>query len=283
MPINFELIINAISTIAGSAVPLIKNKRERSETVIIFQNHFDHAKVESTLARRINSNMTQLMHSEPEVYQGQFGEFTINESDRRGVIIYRTGLMVAALCFALGSILVLKTTPGGASLTESAVLNALTPLYACFSLALGVSLVTIHIYLGPLHRLLQAFWVVGSIASAIFAVQSSEPLALTIYHHPGTLFGVGFTFAALTGIYFKEAFCFNRLETKLLTPLVPVLLLGNLVGVLPVQWERVLLGIWATLFMVFALRKVVQSIPPDIGDKSVFAYLREHQIAAKDS
>jgi uncharacterized integral membrane protein len=91
--------------------------------------------------------------------------------------------------------------------------------------------------------------------------------------------GVGFTFAALTGIYFKEAFCFNRLETKVLTPLVPVLLLGHLSGVLPLAWEQVLLGIWAVLFIVFALRKVVQAIPPDIGDKSVFAYLKQKRTA----
>jgi uncharacterized integral membrane protein len=46
---------------------------------------------------------------EPVVYQGQFGEFTLTGSDRTGVIIYRAGLMVAALSFALGSWLVLGT------------------------------------------------------------------------------------------------------------------------------------------------------------------------------
>jgi uncharacterized integral membrane protein len=95
-----------------------------------------------------------------------------------------------------------------------------------------------------------------------------------VYLHPATLWGVGFSFASLTGIYFKEAFCFNRLETKLLTPLVPTLLLGHLFGFLPTQWEAGLLGVWAALFLVFALRKVIQPIPPDIGDKSVFAYLK---------
>ena len=110
-------------------------------------------------------------------------------------------------------------------------------------------------------------------------LSSNEPLALTVYNHPFALFWVGFTFAALTGIYFKEAVCFNRLETKFLTPVVPALLIGHLVGVLPIQWERVMLATWAVLFVVFALRKVVQPIPPDIGDKSVFAYLKEQQSA----
>ncbi|MEH1770563.1 DUF2301 domain-containing membrane protein [Nostoc sp.] len=216
--------------------------------------------------------MTTQTLSAPEVYQGQFGEFTITQSDRTGVIIYRAGLMVAALSFAIGSALVLFNN-------NQTVITALTPLYACFSLALGVSLFTIHIYMASLHRTLQIFWAIGTIASVILAITSSEPLALAVYNQPITLFGVGFIFVALTGIYFKEAFCFNRLETKVLTPIVPILLLGHLVGILPTQGESVLLGIWATLFLVFALRKTVQAIPADIGDKSVFTYLKEQRLA----
>ncbi|MEH2304352.1 DUF2301 domain-containing membrane protein [Nostoc sp.] len=208
----------------------------------------------------------------PEVYQGQFGEFTITQSDRTGVIIYRAGLMVAAVSFAIGSALILFNN-------NPTVVTALTPLYACFSLALGVSLFTIHIYMASLHRMLQIFWAIGSMASVILAISSTEPLALTVYNQPLTLFGVGFIFVALTGIYFKEAFCFNRLETKVLTLIVPLLLLGHLVGILPTQGESVLLGIWATLFLIFALRKTVQAIPADIGDKSVFTYLEEQRLA----
>ncbi|MBW4562138.1 MAG: DUF2301 domain-containing membrane protein [Mojavia pulchra JT2-VF2] len=216
--------------------------------------------------------MTTQILSAPEVYQGQFGEFTITQSDRTGVIIYRAGLMVAALSFAIGSALVLFNN-------NPTTLSVLTPLYACFSLALGVSLLSIHIYMVQLHRLLQIFWAIGSIASVVLALYGSEPLAATVYNQPITLFGVGFTFVALTGIYFKEAFCFNRLETKILTVIVPLLLLGHLVGILPTQSEQVLLGIWAILFVVFAVRKAVQAIPPDIGDKSVFAYLKKQSSA----
>lgn len=205
----------------------------------------------------------------PEVYQGQFGDFTITQSDRTGVIIYRAGLMVAAVSFAIASALVLLNN-------NPTTIALLTPLYACFSLALGVSLLTIHIYMAVLHRLLQLFWLIGSIAAMVLAISSNEPLAVTVYNQPLTLFGIGFTFVALTGIYFKEAFCFNRLETKVLTVTVPLLLLGHLVGILSMQWEQILLGVWTILFLVFAVRKAVQAIPPDIGDKSVFAYLQGH-------
>ncbi|BAY15325.1 hypothetical protein NIES21_11410 [Anabaenopsis circularis NIES-21] len=214
---------------------------------------------------------TQTLSPSP-VYQGQFGEFTINQSDRTGVIIYRAGLMVAALSFAAGTVLALFYN-------NPATIQAITPLYTCFSLALGVSLLTIHIYMAPLHRLLQVFWLIGSISAFIFAHVDSQPFAVTVYTNPLTILGIGFTFAALTGIYFKEAFCFNRLETKVLTFTVPLLLLGHLVGVLSIQLEQILLGVWATLFLVFALRKTFQAIPADIGDKSVFAYLKAQSSA----
>ncbi|MBE9200454.1 MULTISPECIES: DUF2301 domain-containing membrane protein [unclassified Nodularia (in: cyanobacteria)] len=216
--------------------------------------------------------MTTQTLSAPEVYQGQFGEFSIDESDRTGVIIYRAGLMVAALSFAIGSALVLFNN-------NPTTIAALTPLYACFSLGLGISLLTIHIYMALLHRLLQVFWAIGSISAVVLALSSSEPLAIAVYNQPLTLFGIGFTFVALTGIFFKEAFCFNRLETKLLTFIVPLLLLGHLVGILPTHWEQALLGVWAILFLVFALRKAFQAIPPDIGDKSVFTYLKAQSSA----
>jgi len=216
--------------------------------------------------------MTTQILSEAEVYQGQFGEFTITESDRLSVIIYRIGLVVAAVSFAMGAGLALFYP-------QPVAIQAITPLYICFSLALAVSLLTIHIYMSFLHKVLQLFWIIGSISAIIFGYADSQALAITVYNQHESLFGIGFTFAALTGIYFKEGFCFNRLETKILTPLVPVLLLGHLTGILPFQAERVLLGIWVIFFLVFALRKTVQAIPSDIGDKSVFDYLKNQRLA----
>jgi uncharacterized integral membrane protein len=59
-----------------------------------------------------------------------------------------------------------------------------------------------------------------------------------------------------------------------LTPLVPLLLLGHIFGIFSLTLEKVLLGSWAILFVIFAIRKLTQAIPPDIGDKSVFTYLK---------
>ena len=216
--------------------------------------------------------MTQLVDSsQPEVYQGHFGEFTITEEDRIGVRIYRGSLIVAAIIFAIATFLVLWQGD------NPTVQQVLTPLYVFFSLALGVSLSTIHIYMILLHRALQLFWGIGGIAALVLTLQSNEPLALAVYNHPSVLWGVGFTFVALTGIYFKEAFCFNRLETKFLTPIVPFLILSHIWGFLSPNKEQFLLGLWAVLFLIFALRKLSQPIPQDIGDKSVFDHLHSQQ------
>ncbi len=210
--------------------------------------------------------MIDLLNQPSQTYQGQFGAYTITKDDRAEVIIYRAGLVIAAISFAIASNLFFAQ--------GKAALPAITPLFALFSIGLGISLFYIHIYMKPLHRLLQGFWAIGTVATIAIAISSNEPLALYIYNHPLTLFGTGFSFAALTGIFFKEAFCFNRMETKILTPVVPLLLLGHMTGILPVEAEQVLLGVWTIGFSVFAIRKMTQEINPDIGDKSVFAYLK---------
>ncbi|WP_019498690.1 DUF2301 domain-containing membrane protein [Pseudanabaena sp. PCC 6802] len=218
-------------------------------------------------------NASKQNNMESQVYQGQFGEFTITGSDRRDVVIYRAALAVAALCFSSGGLLFLWQADG----VDVNVLHLLTWLYGLFCIALGVALAKIHIYLAALHKALQAFWLIGCISSIALVFTNREPLAIAVYQNPTMLLGIGFTFAALTGIYFKEAFCFNRSETKILTVLVPFLLLGHMSGMLSVTWERILLATWIALFLVFAFRKVIQAIPPDIGDKSVFAYLKEQK------
>lgn len=206
-----------------------------------------------------------MMEEMSEVYEGQFGTFTIDKSDRTEVILYRAGLAIAAGSFAIAA----STLFFASNLTPIAA----TVGYLLLWLGLGLSLFKIHIYVRPLHRALQLFWAIGGVTSLVIALRYPTPLALTAYQQPLTILGIGFTFAALTGIFFKEAFCFNRLETKFLVVLVPGLLLGHMAGALSIPTEQSMLIAWSVLFAIFAIRKVIQPIPPDIGDKSVFAYL----------
>jgi uncharacterized integral membrane protein len=218
---------------------------------------------------------------DPEIYQGQFGSFTITDRDRQSVVIYRSALMVAAVSFGIGTVAGLSQL--GAIEVNASVLILVNWLYVIFSIALGIALATIHIYLAILHRTLQLFWAIGSASAIGLVFADRAPIAEIIYQQPLTLLGIGFTFAALTGIFFKEAFCFNRFETKILTFLVPFLLIGHLVNGLSLTIEAGLLAIWAGLFLVFAIRKAIQQIPPDLGDKSVFEYLKSQKSASSGS
>ncbi|WP_035991830.1 DUF2301 domain-containing membrane protein [Leptolyngbya sp. KIOST-1] len=221
--------------------------------------------------------MDSAVNQTPVVYSGQFGDYTITAGDRRGVVLYRAGLMLAALAFGAGAAIALFMPQ------NPILVQAISALYTLFWLGLGLSLATIHIYLVPLHRLLQGAWLVGGMASLLLSHGIDGPLAQTVMDAPAVLWGIGFTFVALTGVFFKEAFCFDRVETKLLTPLVPLLLLGHLAGWLPLALERGMLAAWAGLFVVFALRKAVQPIVPDIGDKSVFTYLKQRSTSEDPS
>lgn len=214
--------------------------------------------------------MFTFLEATSDIYQGHFGEFTISKADRLEVVVYRGALLFASLTFALGVVLLLSLGP------TASVLSLLTGLFACFSVSLGISLATIHIYMSSLHRALQMFWVTGSLIALYIALTQTEPLALAIYSHPLHLFGVGWVFVALTGIFFKEAFCFNHWETKLLTGIVPLLLMGHWLQWLSTTVESILLMAWASLFLIFAMRKIIKPIPPDLGDKSVFDYLHQN-------
>ncbi len=209
------------------------------------------------------------MISESTVYQGQFGSFTVTKNERVGVILYRVGLVVMAICLSASTTLVLK-------LPQSSDFW-LTCLYYLFILALGLSLFQIHIYLVSLHHALKLSWLIGTISSMVLSFRSSFSLVRYVYENPLSLLAVGFVFVALTGIYFKEAFCFNRLESKILTPLVPFLLLGHLAGIFSSTTEKLLLVIWSALFIIFVIRKTSAPLDPDLGDLSVFAYLHQQK------
>ncbi|NCO74922.1 MAG: DUF2301 domain-containing membrane protein [Cyanobacteria bacterium] len=211
------------------------------------------------------------MTIESNIYQGQFGNFTITDSDRQEVTIYRLGLAIAGVSFFVGILLFLWLD------LTTIIEQILTGLFALFILGLGVSLQKIHIYLKPLHNTLKVFWLIGTISTIIFSINSQGNLINFIKNQPLSLFGIGFIFASLTGIFIKEAFCFNSIESKILSVIIPSLLLGYIIGIFPLPLEQILLTIWGILFLVFIMRKATQEIPPDIGDKSVFEYLRNQK------
>ena len=176
---------------------------------------------------------------------------------------YRIALLVAGLAMSLG---LLHWWQLGGSWAWIWVV----PLAA----ALGLALQWIHIYLRPLHRALQLFWLSGCIGWGALLLQAGPTEALsTLREQPLWILAVGPLFAAMAGIGFKEFFCFQRPEAIGLTLLLPLGLLGRLLGLLNLSIAMTLLSAAALLLVLLALRKFGMEAAADVGDKSVFAYL----------
>ncbi|GAV72087.1 DUF2301 domain-containing protein [Cephalotus follicularis] len=207
------------------------------------------------------------------VYQGVYGPWTVDSSDVREVILYRSGLVTAAASFVAAASTAF--VPSNSLLREIVEQN-LDLLYMFGAGGLGLSLFLIHIYVTEIKRTLQAFWALGVLGSLATYVNLAQPagdnLVQYVIHNPTAVWFVGPMFAALTGLVFKEGLCYGKLEAGLLTFIIPIILLGHMSGLMDDGVKLTLLGSWMALFTIFAGRKFTQPIKDDIGDKSVFMF-----------
>jgi uncharacterized integral membrane protein len=120
-------------------------------------------------------------------------------------LLYRSGLVTAAASFVAAASAAYLPEGNAAG---DAVRQSIDLFYAAGAAGLGLSLVLIHIYVTPIKRFLQALWaagVLGSVGTYLVAAQPlDEGLVQYVLEHPAALWFVGPTFAALTGLVFKE-------------------------------------------------------------------------------
>ena len=197
------------------------------------------------------------------LFEGVYGTYSIDQRDRREVLGYRLALLLVAL--AQAALLLQWQLLGPAQLW---------PWLALMAVGLGLALRWIHIYLRPLHRTLQLFWLLGCLGALALALQAGPTrMATTLAEQRLWLLAIGPLFAALAGIGFKEFFCFQRPEAIGVTLLLPLALLGYLLGLLNAGTCTVLLALESGLLLVLCLRKFPMPAAADVGDKSVFAHL----------
>ncbi len=197
------------------------------------------------------------------LFEGVYGTYSIDARDRREVLGYRLALLLVAL--AQAALLVQWQLLGPA---------LLWPWLALMAVGLGLALRWIHIYLRPLHRALQVFWLLGCLGALALAQRAGPTqMATTLAEQRLWLLAIGPLFAALAGIGFKEFFCFQRPEAVGVTLLLPLALLGYLVGLLNAGTTMILLALESALLLVLCLRKFPMPAAADVGDKSVFAHL----------
>ncbi|KAJ0969267.1 hypothetical protein J5N97_022144 [Dioscorea zingiberensis] len=207
------------------------------------------------------------------VYQGFYGPWTVDPSDVREVVLYRSGLVTAATAFVIAASSAFL--PEG-NVVADVIKQDVDLLYVLGAGGLGLSLFLIHIYVTPIKRFLQALWVIGVVGSLgtylTLAKPLDEGLVQYVVDNPAAVWLVGPLFAALTGLVFKEGLCYGKLEAGILTFIIPGLLLGHLSALMDNEAKLGLLGVWMALFVIFAARKFQQPIKDDIGDKSVFMF-----------
>ena len=205
--------------------------------------------------------------SADQLHQGMFGPYRITAADRREVMAYRVSVLMLAVA-QLGC-LVQWTWAGSIRIG---------PWLVVMAIALGLALHWIHIYVRPLHQALRLLWLLGVGGGVALAYQVGPArMGDTLLAQPLWIMAVGPYFAALTGLGFKEFFCFRRLEAVGVTLLVPLLLMLALLGVVPLEKEGPLWFLEAVLLLVMAVGKFRLDPGADIGDKSVFEELEQRR------
>ena len=162
----------------------------------------------------INSSHTNLLEEKFEniEFEGLYGNFRLTEKDSIEVKRYRISVLCCGVSFCTGIIHWLLFGPTWAWLW-------LFPM----AIGLGMALFWIHIYLRPLHKALQFFWAIGCLGMFGLGLKlGGVNLLAAISTNPVLILICGPFFAALTGLGFKEFFCFRSVEAIGLTILVPM-------------------------------------------------------------
>ena len=203
------------------------------------------------------------------VYEGIYGPFKITKEDHIEVKRYRFSLFSCGLSLLAAIIQWLVLGPDWIGLW-------LIPIAS----SLGLSLKWIHIYLRPLHRALIVLWAIGSIGSLILlASLGAKSMFSEIITQPILILVIGPLFASLTGVGFKEFFCFQRVEAIGLTLMIPIALLGHLSGLINGKLVIIILSLSAIFLTILTIRKFGMDTAADVGDKSVFDYLEKQRTA----
>ena len=199
--------------------------------------------------------------------KGVYGDYIVTQKDKRDVLFYRLSILSSGLFFSLGLF--------------QWFINGSSQVWICFFgllISLGSALKWIHIYLKPLHQVLIFLWAIGSIGFGIIAHHFGlTNIIYGIKENPKWVFLIGPFFASLTGVGFKEFFCFRRIEAIGITILIPIALIGHLTELTNEKLTFALLVFSSFLLLVLGIRKFNLSAEADIGDKSVFAFLESQR------
>ena len=199
--------------------------------------------------------------------KGVYGDFIVTSNDKKEVLLYRLSILFCGLFFSIG---IANWFYHGSHHTWIYLLG--------LSISIGLSLKWIHIYLRPLHQTLTIFWVIGCIGFVILSYHFGLTNIINgLRENPKSILLIGPLFAALTGIGFKEFFCFRRIEAIGITIFIPIALIGYLTELANESFTFGTLVVSCLLLLSMGIRKFNLPAEADIGDKSVFDFLENQR------
>tara|TARA_B100000965_G_scaffold379517_1_gene375274 strand:- start:115 stop:777 length:663 start_codon:yes stop_codon:yes gene_type:complete len=199
--------------------------------------------------------------------KGIYGDFIITSKDKREVLLYRLSILFCGLFFSIG---ISQWFTNGS--------HQIWIWLVGMSISIGLSLKWIHIYLRPLHKTLKIFWALGCIGLAVLLYQFGVTNIINgLKESPKFILLIGPLFAALTGIGFKEFFCFRRIEAIGITIFIPIALIGYLTELSNERFTFTMLVVSSLLTLIMGIRKFNLPAEADIGDKSVFEFLENQR------
>ncbi len=199
--------------------------------------------------------------------KGLYGDFIVTSNDKKEVLFYRLSILFCGLFFSIG---IAQWFSNGS--------NQIWIWLLGMSISMGLSLKWIHIYLRTLHKALTIFWLLGCMGFVILAYHFG--LTNIIYglrENPKSILLIGPLFASLTGIGFKEFFCFRRIEAIGITLFIPIALIGYLTELANERFTFVMLVVSSLLLLLMGIRKFNLPAEADVGDKSVFDFLESQR------
>ena len=199
--------------------------------------------------------------------KGVYGDFIVTTSDKKEVLFYRLSILFCGLFFSIG---IAQWFTNGS--------NQIWIWLLGMTISMGLSLKWIHIYLRPLHRTLTTFWVLGCIGFLVLSYHFGVTnLMHGIRENPKSILLIGPLFASLSGIGFKEFFCFRRIEAIGITIFIPIALTGYLTELANGSFTFAMLLVSSLLLLILGIRKFNLPAEADIGDKSVFDFLESQR------
>jgi uncharacterized integral membrane protein len=193
----------------------------------------------------------------------------LTKEDKITVVLYRAGILVAALLTCLAAFLAAEDAFGGIHVPVTQL--GMGVMLLLFYFSVGLSVFFIHLYVGRFHRVLKKIYYLATACLVVlFVIGKGDPIAPLLGTPPRSALLLIPVSLCLGFITAKEAFCFQLVEGYILAGVMPAYLFFYSLGAMNYRTSVLGFCLIAALLFIFMCRKVFMPVHYDIGDKSAY-------------